>query len=119
MSEERLRILQMIEEGKIGVDEGAQLLQALRGGSQPAPGEPEKRWFRLRVTDIETGEVKVSVNVPLKLVQVGARMGARFVPNIEGIDVEEIMTRIREGEAGTILDAVDDDQTERFEIFVE
>ncbi|MBN1286923.1 MAG: hypothetical protein JXB47_16105 [Anaerolineae bacterium] len=121
MSKERLRILKMIEEGKINADEGAQLLQALHGASRPAaaPGEPERRWFRLRVTDIETGEVKATVNVPLKLVQVGARMGARFVPNVAGVDIEAIMARIREGQAGVILDVIDDKAGERFEIFVE
>ncbi len=119
MSEERLRILKMIDEGKISVDEGSQLLVALRGDASRAAhgGEDERRWFRLRVTDVNSGETKVSVNVPIKLVLVGAKMGARFVPRVEGVDVEAIMTRIREGEEGVMLNLVSGD--ERFEIFVE
>lgn len=117
-AEERLRILKMLEEGKISTEESVQLLQALKGregGDRPATAE--KRWFRLRVTNTSSGETEVSVNIPLSLVWVGAKMGARFVPHVEGVDVEAIMERIRDGEEGQLLDVVDGD--ERFEIFVE
>ena len=121
LSEERLRILKMIEEGKISSEEGVKLLDALRGGERnpAAPCCPEKRWFRVRITDIRSGEVKLSVNVPLRLVQVGARMGARLVPKIKGVEIDEIMERIHEGEEGKLVDVVDPDEKERFEVIVE
>ncbi len=122
LSEERLRILKMVEEGTITTEEGVKLLEALRSGEQsaePGMGGTDKRWFRVRVTDVHTGEVKVSVNVPVRLVEVGARMGARFVPKVAGIDVDEIMQRIHEGEIGKLIDALDPDAGERFEVTVE
>lgn len=119
-SEERMRILQMIAEGRISVEEGEQLLRALqsRPGGEGKLGA-EKRWFRLRVTHLDTGDAKFSVNIPLSLVQVGLKMGARFVPDIKDVNVQEVMARIREGEAGKILDATDEEGRERVEIFVE
>jgi len=59
--EERMKILKMIEEGKISAEEGAKLLAALaegrRGPLDPsAPGKPGRpgapRTLRIRVTDI-------------------------------------------------------------------
>jgi hypothetical protein len=118
-ADERKRILKMLEEGKISIEESIQLLDALKAGArgEAAGATTDKRWFRLRVTDARSGTTKLNVNVPLGLVWVGARMGARFVPNLEGVDVENIMVRIREGEAGQLLDVVDGN--ERFEIYVE
>ena len=85
-TEERLQILKMIEEGKISAAEGAELLRALetkgeRGPTlEPMKGTSNPRWFRVRVTDVQTGRNKVNVNIPMGLVNVGIKMGARFAP---------------------------------------
>ncbi len=121
-AEERMRILQMIAEGKISVGEGEKLLQTLHegtGGESARSAAADKRWFRLRVTDATTGAARFSVNVPLSLVQVGLKMGARFVPEMHNVNVQEVIQRIREGAEGKILDAVNHESGERFEIYVE
>jgi len=120
--EERMQILKMIEEGKISAEEGARLLQALSAKSDrrktgPVGGEP--RWFRVRVTDLDTGRNKVNVNIPMGLVNVGIKMGARFAPNVEGLNYEEISEAIKSGAQGKIIDVVDEEDGERVEIFIE
>ena len=120
--EERMQILKMIEEGKISAEEGARLLQALGAKSDrrktgPVGGEP--RWFRVRVTDLDTGRNKVNVNIPMGLVNVGIKMGARFAPNVEGLNYEEISEAIKSGAQGKIIDVVDEEDGERVEIFIE
>ena len=72
--EERMKILKMIEEGKISADEGAKLLATLAEGRRSSldsklprgPGAP--RTLRVRVTDIASGRSKASVQIPLALV---------------------------------------------------
>ncbi|MFQ5401286.1 MAG: hypothetical protein ACE5E7_17020 [Anaerolineae bacterium] len=123
-TEERMQILKMIEEGKISASEGADLLRALEKNSQgkkssPLKGASAPRWFRVRVTDMSTGRNKVNVNIPMGLVKVGIKMGARFAPEIEGVEYEEIMAAVRSGQQGKILDITDDEDGERVEIFVE
>jgi hypothetical protein len=123
-TEERMQILKMIEEGKISPEEGARLLQALTGKSDkrraagPIAGD-EPRWFRVRVTDLDSGKNKVNVNIPMSLVNVGLKMGARFAPNVEGLDYEEISQAIRGGAQGKIIDVVNEEDGERVEIFIE
>ncbi len=123
-TEERLQILKMIEEGKISAAEGADLLRALDkkdagSAAEPLRGASQPRWFRVRITDTGTGKNKVNVNIPMGLVQVGMKMGARFAPDIESVNYEELMDSIRMGKQGKVIDITDEDDGERIEIFVE
>jgi hypothetical protein len=122
---ERMQILKMIEEGKISATEGAKLLAAMETAHKKesqhhvvgTPGKP--RWFRVRVTDLNTGRAKVNVNIPMSLVNVGIKMGARFAPEVEGVELDEVMEQIKSGAQGKIIDVEDAEDGERVEIYVE
>jgi len=123
--EERMRILKMVEDGKISAQDGAKLLAALAEtrkpplSASPPGGGGEARWFRVRVTDIRTGKAKINVNVPTGLANVGIRMGARFAPNLEAEQMQAMVDALTSGARGKILDMMDDEIGEHVEIFVE
>ena len=122
MSEERTRILQMVSEGKITAQDGVRLLNALSSsgtGSAERPREGAPRWVRIRVTDMVTGRTRVNVNLPFSLVTAATKLGARFSPQTEDLDWEELITAIREGASGKIVDVEDDQGGEKVEVFVE
>lgn len=123
-TEERMKILQMIKEGKITADEGAKLLAALsesKKGSKKfssrAGGGP--RWFRVRVTDTVTGKMKTSVNIPLGLMEWGVQIGAQFAPEVANLNMEQIYEMLESGVEGKIIDVVDEEDGQHVEIFVE
>jgi hypothetical protein len=125
--EERMQILKMIEAKQITAEEGAKLLAALEdrkgagesGAPEPSPGTQGK-WFRVRVTDAHTGKRKVNVNIPLGLVDVGMKMGAKFAPaGVEGLDMNQIIAAIKAGGTGKIIDVEDEEDGEHVEIYVE
>ncbi len=125
-TEERLKILKMIEDGKINAEEGAKLLSALsegrRGpGGMPTPPRPPggPRWLRVRVTDVTTGRSKASVQIPLDLVDAGLKIGAHFAPEVNGVDMNNVMQAVRSGMTGKIIDVTDDEDGEHVEIYVE
>jgi hypothetical protein len=123
-SEERMRVLQMVAEGKITPEDGVRLLEALRAGEAAdkrptAPSQNQPRWFRVRVTDSASGRDKVNINIPIGLVNVGLKMGARFVDEREGIDFEQLTTLVQSGQMGKILEVEDTEKGERVEIFAE
>jgi hypothetical protein len=121
MHNERMQILGMIQSGQISAEEGAKLLAALKSGGKETQaaeaGAP--RWFRVRITDLKSGKSKVNVNIPMTLVNVGMKMGARFVPDAEGVNYEELADAIRAGAQGKVIDVEDEEREERVEIFVE
>lgn len=132
--EERLKILNMLQEGKITAAEAARLLEALEtsasgksGLAAPpppnapfAPGGPGGgRWLRVRVTDTNTGKTRVNVRLPLNLVGSGIRLGMKFVPEIEGLDPNDLMEFIQSGEQGQIVDVVDEEDGEHVEVFID
>jgi hypothetical protein len=120
-AEERMRILQMIQEGKVSADEGARLLQALGSSSRSVPPPPTRdpRLLRVRITDLESGKTKVNVNIPMSLVTVGIRLGARFTPNHAGVDYDEILEAIKSGASGKLVDVEDSTSGEHVEVWVE
>ncbi len=122
--DERMRILKMIQEGKITAEEGAKLLAALREGRkdlQPAPPTPpgrlNKGWLRVRVTDMKTGKTKVNVNLPLGLVDAGMNIATQFAPEV---NFSQIADAVRSGQLeGKIVDVMDEEDGEHIEVFVD
>lgn len=123
-SEERMKILKMIEEGKLSAEEGTKLLKTLsekRTSTSPRmPGMPgAPRWLRIRVTDVRSGRSKASVQIPLALVDAGMKIGAHFAPEVEGVDMSNVMEALRSGVTGKIIDVTDEEDGEHVEIYVE
>jgi hypothetical protein len=130
--EERLQILTMLAEGKIKADEAARLIEALdkmppaQKASAPVEGVPpaggtgkSTRWLRVRVTDTDSGKVRVNVRLPVGLIKAGTRFGARFAPEIEGMDIDQLISYIDSGEMGQIVDVQDEEDGEHVEVFIE
>jgi hypothetical protein len=138
--EERMKILTMVQEGKISPEDAAQLLEAIGEGSRSSaaaqaaqrgvPGVPageppagglgrRPRWLRVRVTDTNTGRPRVNVRLPVSMVNVGLKMGSRFAPQVEGLDAEQLMQIIESGEIGQIVDVFDEEDGEHVEVFLE
>ena len=123
-AEERMKILKMIEEGKVSAEDGAKLLAALSEGRRAGAGNVNRsaaagHWLRIRVTDIATGRSKASVQIPLGLIDAGMKIGAHFAPEVEGVDMSSVMDALRSGVTGKIIDVTDDEDGEHVEIFVE
>lgn len=124
-ADERMKVLQMLEEGKVSADEAASLLRALTGKQQSGPQRPERVWdegrlFRVQVTDLDTGKAKVNVTLPTRLIGMGLRIAERFAPEeMDGVDVKELEAMMVSGAVGKILEVIDDEDGERVEIFVE
>jgi len=116
--DERLQILKMIQGGQVTAEEGAKLLDALEEPSRGERREGSPRWFRVRVTDINTGKSKVNINLPMKVLDVGAKIAAKFGAPAD-LDIEEIVRAIKEGAEGKIVDVEDIEDGERVEIYVE
>jgi hypothetical protein len=138
MNAERMRVLEMLEHGKITAAEAAELLHALedqpaerpRGGAgsgptwgaaQPQGGPGRPRWFRVRVTDTATGRSKANVAIPYGMVD----FGLKFAPNRFRLrnrgshHVDDLLEALKTGRRGTLYDVTDKNESERIEIIVD
>lgn len=120
---ERIRILKLIEEGKLTADEGARRLEALSESRNPprrpfAAREPEgsAHWLRVRVSDTLSGKSKATVNLPLGLMDAGLNIAAQYAPEIA---FDELIEAIEAGVQGKIIDVFDEEDGEHVEIFIE
>jgi hypothetical protein len=128
LTEERLQILKMLEAGTITAEEAAKLLSALEADESArqesvnsGPKGKAAKWLRIRVTNQAGGKEKVSVNLPIRLVNVGMKLGTKFVPELHDLDpadIAEAIEEIKHGASGKIVE-VDDENGEHVEIFVE
>jgi hypothetical protein len=120
-TEERMKILKMIEEGKLSAEEGAKLLAALTIGTRPIGGLTASgaKWLRVRVTETASGRPKATVQIPLALMDAGMKIGAHFAPEVEGVNMDQLMEALRSGMTGKIIDVTDEEDGEHVEIFVE
>lgn len=118
--EERLKVLEMIEAGKIGVEDGMRLMKTLEqaGGSEDPPAALVG-WMRLRVTQVEDGQIVTSLRLPLNVVLLLERLLTRFVPGLDDLDLFDLMSAARRGETGRLLDVVESSEGKRVEIFIE
>lgn len=74
------------------------------------------RALRLRIVDVSNGQVKVSLTLPVSLVSVAQRLGARLLPL--GASVEEVVAQA-EQQGVAQLAWVDAEHDERLELTLE
>jgi hypothetical protein len=82
MSEDTRRVLEMLSQGRVNVQEAEQLLQAMTSPSQAGDEKPvEPRYFRIQVNKPSREGKKaenVNIRVPMTVVRGGLRLGALF-----------------------------------------
>jgi hypothetical protein len=126
VEEEKVRVLNMVKEGKITVEEAMKILEAL-GTPQEEPEltESKAKWFRVRITDLKTNRPKVSLNLPIGLVDWALRTGTKVASfggvdlNGMGVNLEELRSAINYGLKGKIIDVMDEEDQTHIEIVVE
>lgn len=121
-SEERIKVLEMISEGKIGVDEGATLLKSLEGpGHAPRlrRDTADQRKLHVRVDDANGGKLKVNVVLPMALVNAGLNIAGRYLDDESNEYATTLVEAIDAGETGKILDVLDAEDGEHVQVFIE
>jgi len=123
VSDERMQILEMVEEGKINSTEAMELLDALKRNHEEFIPKKEAKWLKVIVRNND-GKPKVNVKIPLSLVDVGLKLAKTYDPKlkesgIDQIDIEEIIEAVKNGAEGKIVDVEDEKNQTKVEVYVE
>jgi len=115
------KILEWLYAGHISEKEAFSLLKQI--GKLPVnnPSEENRssQTLRIRVTHIDTGHVQADYNVPVHLVDIGCQMGARFVPDVDGLNINQVLELVNDSTGGKIAEVVDNAKQERVEVILE
>ena len=130
MNQEIIRVLELIEEGKINAEQGMELIQAMGSEAKEKENDSQSaneagRFLRVKVDGDKT---KVNVNIPIRLVKVATKfvnLGMNFIPkdarqemdkrgiDLSQIDFVELVDLIDQGLAdGKLVDVDLQDPTE-------
>ena len=71
------------------------------------------------MTDRLSGQTKVNVNLPIGLVDVGLKMGARFAPEMVGMDIDAIQVALKNSIPGQIVAMDDEEDDEHVDVYLE
>jgi hypothetical protein len=121
-TDERNRILHMVETGQITAEQAAQLLDAMGPERERPRGDRARsRTVRIRVTNSAANAQKINLTatLPVYLIEVSLRLGTRLIPQLSGSTLEDLLRSIEEGATGRLLDIQDLEAGERGEIFAE
>lgn len=134
----RMEILELLSNGKITAAEAANLLNDVE---EPAPAEKaapvaekapaappspaaaengdEPSWFRVRVANLETGKNRVTVNIPVRMMKFGLKIGSRFSPEIENLDWNELTGMMKDMKSGMLVDVQDEVSNEHVQVYLD
>ncbi len=123
VSEEKIQILEMVEDGKITAAEGTELLAALENNEEEIIPRKDVKWLKVRVYTLDD-QPKVNVNIPISLVDVGLKLAKKYDPKfkdsgLDNIDLDEILDAIKNGAEGKIVDIIDDEEQTKIKVYVE
>jgi len=120
-TDERNRILNMIESGQITAGQAAQLLDTLLPEYEQSGGQIENRTVRIWLTDMSTNRRKMNmtVTIPVYLVSMSLRLLARLVSQLNDSTIQNVIHAIERGTTGRLLDLQDLEEGKRLEVFVE
>lgn len=105
---DKLKILQMVEEGKIKAEEAVKLIESIEKSEkvEVINANGDAQWIRIRVREGEN--TKVNVNIPMALVHVGFNIGRKFNSELgetmDNIDLDEIIELVKNGARGKIVE---------------
>lgn len=120
-TDERNRILTMVESGRITAAQAAQLLDALLSEHEQPGERVRNRTVRIWMTDMATNSKKMNVTatMPINLISMTLHLLTRMAPQLNDGTIQNVMRAIERGNTGRLLDLQDLEEGKRIEIFVE
>lgn len=120
-TDERNRILKMIELGQITAAQAAQLLDTLVPEYEQSGGQMQNRTVRIWMTDISTNRRKMNITatMPVYLINMSLRLLAHLGSQFNDGTIQNLLLAIERGTTGRLLDLQDLEEGKRLEIFVE
>jgi hypothetical protein len=129
-TDERMRILKMLEENKIDASQAAELLKVVDSSestnqtseqAETSGGSLKRgKWLVVKVTDTLTGKKKVNVRVPISLIRTASKIAGKAGRlNFGGVEIDNLEELLNTGVEGMIADVTDEEDGKHVEVCLE
>ena len=120
-TDERNRILGMVEAGQLTAAQAAELLDTLIPAYEQSISQSENRTVRIWLTDMSTNRRKMNVTatLPVYLMSTSLRLLARLVAQLNDSTIQHVIRALEKDITGRLIDVQDLEEGKRIEIFVE
>lgn len=125
MQDEMIRIIQMVEEGKISSEEASELISALKEDDDTNSSEKNYMGKHVKIRIGSANKEKVRVNIPIRFVKWILKTGYGIASSIpeakayaEDIDMDLVLQAIDNGVEGKIID-LDTEEGESIAVYIE
>src|SRR5215831_12041170 len=120
-TDERNRILGMVEAGQLTAAQAAELLDTLIPAYEQSISQSENRTVRIWLTDMSTNRRKMNVTatLPVYLMSTSLRLLARLVAQLNDSTIQHMIRALEKDITGRLIDVQDLEEGKRIEIFVE
>ena len=134
MTNEKLRILKMVENGTINAEEASQLLAALNSSENSGK---KAKWLKIRVYENNCEKPNVKVSVPIAVAKLATKIGGKFKISMpkkarekmeeKGINldaetfenIDKLFDELSVNGRFDLVNVVDEEDGDRVEIYVE
>lgn len=108
MSSNIREVLEQVERGELDSVTAARLISGEKGQRESR----DSQFLIVRVNRLHDHQPRVNVRIPLQWVELGLSLGARYAPELDELDFQQIIAGIHDVNEGTIVEVedVEDDQ---------
>ena len=121
--DERLRIIEQLEEGAITAEEAAHLLEGVEEGRwaklAPEPPVEQKRHIRIQVSDLATGNMKSDLRLPVGLVNTILYTSGKLSADLDDVDHDRLRELISSSTANNQPQSMADGDQAKIDITLE
>ena len=115
MSTATREILEQLERGEID----SQVAIDRMKGKESKPSAKGNHYLRVDVHRLHDEKRKVHVKIPLRIVELGLSLGSKYAPELDDLDLHQIVDELHALDEGTIVEVEDVDEDQHVLVWIE
>ena len=96
-------ILERVERGEMDSEAAIQEINSER----KQPGERQTHYLKINVNRLHDNQPRVNVRIPLKMLEFGLAFGSRYAPELNELNIDQIVEDLQALSDGTIVEVQD------------
>lgn len=88
-------------------------------GDRPVTEDKSNQYLRVDVHRLHDDKRQVHVRIPLRIVELGINLGSRYAPELNELDLKEVVEELHAVGEGTIVEVEDLDENQHVLVWIE